>query len=98
MNSTLSLRRPAAALAACLLASTLHAVPARGWLDWRGPDQNGTSAETGLPDTIDPKAPLWTADYPGQSCPVIANGRLYIMGYLGQGAELQEGVACFDAE
>jgi len=70
----------------------------KGWLDWRGPNQNGTTRETGLPDKIDPKAPLWIADYPGQSCPVLANGKLYIMGYLGQGAELQEGVACFDAE
>lgn len=41
---------------------------------------------------------LWTADFPGKSTPVIANGRLYIMGYLGEGPDLQEGVACFDAE
>ncbi|HUR45062.1 MAG TPA: PQQ-binding-like beta-propeller repeat protein [Candidatus Saccharimonadales bacterium] len=70
----------------------------KGWLDWRGPNQNGTTLETGLPDNIDPKRPLWVADYPGQSCPVVANGKVYIMGYLGEGPELQEGVACFDAE
>ncbi|MEA3209157.1 MAG: hypothetical protein QOE70_2214 [Chthoniobacter sp.] len=70
----------------------------RGWLDWRGPFQTGVSLETGLPAEVDSKAPLWTADFPGQSAPVIANGRLYIMGYLGEGSELQEGVACFDAE
>ena len=29
---------------------------------------------------------------------MVANGRLYIMGYLGEGTDLQEGVACFDAE
>jgi outer membrane protein assembly factor BamB len=29
---------------------------------------------------------------------VIGNGKLYIMGYEGEGAQLQEGVACFDAE
>ena len=29
---------------------------------------------------------------------MIANGKLYAMGYLGEGADLQEGVACFDAE
>jgi hypothetical protein len=74
------------------------AAPAKGWLDWRGPDQNGTSRETGLPDKIDPKQPLWVADYPGQSCPVVANGHVYIMGYLGEGPDLQEGVGCFDAE
>jgi outer membrane protein assembly factor BamB len=69
-----------------------------GWLDWRGPLQTGVSLEKGLPDKIDAKAALWTADFPGQSAPVIANGKLYIMGYLGEGPDLQEGVACFDAD
>ena len=69
-----------------------------GWLDWRGPFQTGVSLEKGLPDKVDAKKPLWTADFPGQSAPVIANGKLYVMGYLGEGPELQEGVACFDAE
>ena len=69
-----------------------------GWLDWRGPLQTGASLEKGLPEKVDAKAALWTADFPGQSAPVIANGKLYIMGYLGEGADLQEGVACFDAE
>ena len=69
-----------------------------GWLDWRGPLQTGVSLEKGLPVKVDAKAALWTADFPGQSIPVIANGRVFIMGYLGEGADLQEGVACFDAE
>jgi outer membrane protein assembly factor BamB len=69
-----------------------------GWLDWRGPEQTGVSRETGLPDKIDAKAALWTVDFPGQSAPVIANDKLYIMGFEGEGPELQEGVACFDAE
>src|SRR5258708_38710108 len=81
-----------------LSSGPLIAAPAKGWLSWRGPQQNGTSLEKNLPDTVDAKAPLWTADFSGQSAPVIANGKLYIMGYLGDGADLQEGVACFDAE
>jgi outer membrane protein assembly factor BamB len=68
-----------------------------GWFSWRGPNQNGTSAEKNLPDTLDEAHPLWTADFPGQSTAVAFQGRLYIMGYLGQGPELSEGVACFDA-
>ena len=76
----------------------LQAEAVRGWLAWRGPEQNGASRETGLPDRIDPDKPLWKADFPGASTPVIANGKLYIMGYLGEGPDLQEGVACFDAE
>jgi len=82
---------------------TTEAAPAKsgsvtGWLAWRGPSQNGTSPETGLPDKVDAKAPLWAADWPGQSTPVIANGRLYINGYTGDGPDLREGTTCFDAE
>src|SRR4051812_10281824 len=74
------------------------AAPARGWLNWRGPQQNGTSLEKNLPDKIDVKEALWVADFPGQSAAVIANGKVYIMGYLGEGPDMQEGVTCFDAE
>src|SRR5215475_464300 len=73
--------------------------PVQGWLAWRGPQQNGMSLETNLPDKIPNKeAALWVADFPGQSAPVIANGRLYFLGYLREGADMPEGVACFDAE
>ena len=71
---------------------------AAGWMSWRGPAQNGTSPETGLPDKIDGKKPLWTANFPGQSAPVIFGGKLYINGTQGDGADLREGVSCFDAE
>ena len=36
-----------------LMPPQTHAASVRGWLSWRGPDQNGTSPETGLPDKID---------------------------------------------
>ena len=75
----------------------LRAAPT-GWFNWRGPNQNGTSAEKNLPDTLDAAHPLWTADFPGMSTATACNGRIYIMGYLGQGPDLSEGVACFDAE
>src|SRR2546423_15450911 len=77
---------------------TANAAPARGWLNWRGPQQSGSSLEKNLPDKLETKDALWVADFPGQSTPVVANGKLYIMGYLGEGADLQEGIACFDAE
>ncbi len=75
-------------------------VPYLGWFHWRGPQQNGSSIEMGLPDRIALKNGnlLWTADFPGQSSAVIRDEKLYIMGYQGEGADLQEGVACFDAE
>jgi outer membrane protein assembly factor BamB len=80
-----------------LRAAPFAIVPS-GWFSWRGPNQNGTSAEKNLPVTLDAAHPLWTADFPGQSTAVACQGRLYIMGYLGQGPDLSEGVACFDAE
>jgi outer membrane protein assembly factor BamB len=87
-----------AVTAASLLPPSLPAAPVSGWLNWRGPQQNGASLEIGLPDSADPAHPLWLVDLPGQSTPVIADGRLYIMGYFGEGGDLQEGVVCYDAE
>jgi hypothetical protein len=85
----------------CILAGlgplAVAAGAPRGWLSWRGPEQTGVSRETGLPDRVSAQDVLWLADFPGQSAPVIANGKLYGMGYTGQGPDLQEGVACFDA-
>src|SRR5262249_39840966 len=70
----------------------------RGWLSWRGPQQTGLSLEKNLPTRLTLEDTLWKADFPGQSAPVIANGKVYIMGYLGDGPDLQEGVACFNAD
>jgi len=72
--------------------------PVHGWLSWRGPEQTGVSRETGLPSKLSVQDTLWVADFPGQSASVVANGKLYAMGYPGQGADPQEGVACFNAE
>lgn len=89
----------AAVLALLCVTSWSGAAAVEGWLSWRGPEQCGVSRETGLPDRIGSKdEALWTADWPGQSTPVIANGRLYILGYKDEGPDLQEGLACFNAE
>lgn len=80
------------------LSVTTSSAAVTGWLHWRGPEQNGVSRETGLPATIHASNALWVVDYPGQSTPVIADGRVFINGYLGEGADLQEGIGCFDAE
>ncbi|MEQ1850975.1 MAG: PQQ-binding-like beta-propeller repeat protein [Chthoniobacteraceae bacterium] len=79
-------------------ASSVKTAGLSGWFNWRGPSQNGASPETGLPDKVDAKKPLWVADFPGQGAPVIAGGRLFINGYIGEGANLREGVSCFDAD
>ena len=91
--------RTTASLAAllCLLLPA-SAGPVEGWLSWRGPGQNSSSTETSLPTRIDARAPLWAVDFPGQSTPVFAGGRVYINGYLGDGPDLREAVRCLDAE
>ena len=92
-------RRWAMAAAVLMTAWDVAAAPVTGWLSWRGPEQSGVSRETGLPGKIGSAAEaLWVADWGGQSTPVIANGRLYVGGYKDDGPDLQEGVACFDAE
>jgi len=99
MKSTIALGAISLLLAVSLATPQITgAEPAHGWPAWRGPQQNGSSLEKNLPDAVDTKKPLWVADFPGQSTPVIANGKLYIMGYLGDGPDLQEGITCFDAE
>ena len=82
-------------LAAVTVAS---AAPVDGWLHMRGPLQSGLSFETNLPDSIQAEDALWTVDLPGRSAPTISNGKLFIVGHIGEGADLQEGVFCLDAE
>lgn len=72
----------------------------RGWLAWRGPHQNGTSDEKNLPDTweIGGKNDLWHYPIKMRGTPVIANGKLFGIGYEGEKFELQEALFCLDAE
>ena len=80
------------------LNSYVASAAVSGWLAWRGPEQTGVSRETGLPDSLDSAKPLWSAAFPGQSTAVIAGGKVYISGYVGEDSDLQEGIAAFDAE
>lgn len=70
---------------------------AAGWLSWRGPQQNGTSLEKNLPARVDPKTKgSWIYPLCGRGTPVIADGRVYAMGYLGAGPTLLERLVCLD--
>lgn len=91
-------------LALGLLAVTSFAsADVTGWLNWRGPNQNGTSDETNLPDSWKPGAEnqLWKYDLNGAGAPVIADGKLYIFGYGQFGddpaEDVQETLLCLDA-
>ena len=86
-------------LCVCLLA--LIAAPAAAdWTHWRGPDQNGISAETGLIDswTIDGENQLWRADFIGRSTPVVLGDRVCANGRVGDDSTKQEVVACWNAD
>jgi len=80
--------------------ATAEQTPARGWLSWRGPQQDGTTLETGLPEelSLEASAGTWSYQLAGRGTPVIADGRVYAMGYEGEGAELQELLVCLEAQ
>ncbi len=69
---------------------------AEDWPQWRGPQRNGISAETGLRDTWPAEGPptAWKAKVGlGFSGFAVAQGRAYTMGH----ANGQDTVWCFDA-
>jgi outer membrane protein assembly factor BamB len=73
------------------------------WLHWRGPDQNGTSRELGLPAKFGIDQPgqnnlIWKAEGIGcRSTPLVMNDRVYIINKVSEGLTEQERVMCFDA-
>lgn len=67
-------------LAALILTSTLN-VSAENWPNWRGPNNNGSSGEKGLPDKFSKTENLlWEADLPGDgaSAPIVWENGIYL--------------------
>ncbi|GMQ80453.1 MAG: hypothetical protein BMS9Abin04_445 [Planctomycetia bacterium] len=68
-----------------LCATEAPATAVFDWPNWRGPQQNRTSRETGLIDQWDPKGGpgnhlLWkSAALAGRSTPIVMGGKLYLM-------------------
>ena len=76
------------------------------WTHWRGPEQNGVSRATGLPNTFsmeDGTNVVWHDEIGGRSTPILMNGRMYINCRTTHPLEgpdkvhLQEQVVCRDA-
>ncbi|MEX2672350.1 MAG: PQQ-binding-like beta-propeller repeat protein [Phycisphaeraceae bacterium] len=80
-------------------ASQTPEAAVHGWLNWRGPEQNGVTRETNLPSSweVDGENHLWSIPIRGRSTPVIAGDRLYAIGYVGESEDLREVVFCADA-
>jgi outer membrane protein assembly factor BamB len=70
------------------------------WPDQRGPNRDGISKETGLPDkwAINGENFLWRAPYGGRSAPVVLGNHLYVQNPSGRGADEQERVMCLDPD
>ena len=66
----------------CLASLTLgqQVGLAGDWPDWRGPDRDGVSKETGLPEkwSLDGQNLAWKAPYGGRSTPVVLGNHLYL--------------------
>ncbi|HWB06782.1 MAG TPA: PQQ-binding-like beta-propeller repeat protein [Verrucomicrobiales bacterium] len=87
--------RGAAAMAALVL--TLSPAFADNWYGWRGPSQDGRSAEKYAKQAFK-EQPLWKYDLQSRGSPVAANGRVFVFGYHGEGELLQETLTCLDAK
>jgi len=75
------------------------------WLYWRGPEFNGISRATGLPESWDPEGGegsnvLWkNEDLGTRSTPVVMNGKLFVLAAAEQGTPREgERVVCVDAK
>ncbi len=70
------------------------------WPHWRGPEMNGISRETGIPDSWSPDGEnlLWKREDLGtRSTPIAMNGKLYFMCRDNPGTEKEgEKVVCLD--
>jgi outer membrane protein assembly factor BamB len=83
------------------LASALAAgAGAANWTDWRGPDRDGRSPETGLPTKWSPAGENlgWKAPIGSRSTPVVLGDHLYLLTAAGEGAKRQERVVCLSAD
>ena len=70
------------------------------WPEQRGPNRDGNSAETGLPEklALNGENFLWVAPYGGRSAPIVMGNRVYVQNPIGHGADEQERVMALDAD
>ena len=55
-------------------------VQAQNWTNWRGPNYNGSTVARDLPESVDPKAPLWVTPMPGHSngTPIVFEDKVFV--------------------
>jgi len=68
-------------LAAALVAGGLSSAQAQNWPNWRGPNHNGSTSVTGLPDTFSKEENVsWVVDLPGAGAgtPVVWDDAIFV--------------------
>jgi len=77
---------------------------AADWPEWRGPNRDGVSADTGLPSRWSPAGEglAWKAPYGSRSAPVVFGNRLYLwnpsVDSVKEREKVQERLLCLDAD
>ena len=86
-------------------ADSASSTPVSDWIYWRGPNFDGVSPATNLPESWNPKGGegsnlLWKKEeFAGRSTPVILNGKLYTTLRSEPGTQREgERVVCLDAK
>ena len=93
-------------LVASIAVVATAAVPAfaSDWPEWRGPNRDGVSTETGLPSRWSPAGEglAWKAPYGSRSTPAIFGNRLYLFNAsvdtVKEREKTQERLLCLDAD
>jgi outer membrane protein assembly factor BamB len=76
-------------------------IGADNWTEWRGPQRDGTSRETQLPDRWSPSGEnvAWSVPFGGRSTPVVFDNRVYLQTITTQSvATTQERLVAIDAD
>ncbi len=76
-------------------AFLVSAVEAGDWPSWRGPEHNGVSRESSLPEHWQV---LWKTSHGGRSTPVVFGDHVYILNSAGRGIEESERLLCLHRE
>ena len=87
-----------------VVAAAAASASAADWPEWRGPNRDGVSSETGLPSRWSPAGEglAWKAPYGSRSTPAIFGNRLYLwnasVDTVKEREKTQERLLCLDAD